>query len=109
MVTNPKSISWVNPTTGTDQSGNTVSWDANTDLAGIEIQLDSVPAVSVPVSTGANSFNLRTLSAYLSLPAGQHNVGMAVVTKEGAVSSFTSAVTFQVAVVPAAPTSLVVA
>lgn len=109
MITNPKTASWVNPTQGKDPNGTLVPWDANTDLAGIEIQLDGQPVVSVPVSLGATSADLTTLTAYTSLPSGQHTIDIALVTKEGAVSPFSSTVTFLRAVVPLAPTSVVVA
>jgi hypothetical protein len=109
MITNPRKISWNNPTEGIDASGNTVAWNASTDLAGIEIELDGTPEVSVPVSLGANNFDLTTLASYKALAVGQHTIAMAVVTKEGAVSPFTSAVTFLSAVVPLVPTNIVVA
>lgn len=108
MSFNPKTVSWVNPTQGTDQNGNTVAWAA-TDFAGIEIQLDSEAAVSVPMTAEATSFDLTTLAAYQALPSGTHTLGLAVVTQEGAVSAFGQSNTFSTGVVPLAPTAVVVA
>jgi hypothetical protein len=105
---NPKTANWINPTQATDQTGALVAWDASTDMAGIEIQFDGTPAVSVPTGFGT-SFDLTTLAAYKALPAGSHNLDMAVVTKEGAVGQFSSTQPFQVAVVPLAPTAVVLA
>lgn len=109
MIINPKTISWVNATQGINQSGATVAWDPTTDLAAVEISFDGVAAVTVPVALGATSFNLTTLPAYTALPSGSHTIGLAEVTKEGAVSAFAASVTFLVSVVPLAPTSVVVA
>lgn len=109
VVTNPRKASWVNATQGTDQSGNAVAWDANSDLAAVEIKFDGQAAIDVPVAGGATSLDLTTVDAYKALPAGQHSIQLAEVTKEGAVSDFTASVPFQVAVVPLAPTSLVLA
>jgi hypothetical protein len=106
---NPKTASWTNPTQGIDPTGATVAWDPTADLAGIEIQLDGAAAVSVPVALGATSFDLTSLAAYKALASGQHTFDIAVVTKEGAVSPFSSTVTFLRAVVPLAPTNPVVA
>jgi hypothetical protein len=106
---NPKTVTWVNPTQATDQTGAAVSWDAATDLAGIEVQLDSVAAVSVPVALAATSFDLTSLAPYKALPAGTHAISLAVVTKEGTVSPFSGVIPFLVEVTPMAPTSVVVA
>lgn len=106
---NPKNVSWVNPTQATDQTGALVAWDAATSLAGIEIQFDSVPAVSVPVALGATSFDLTSIAAYKALLAGAHALDMAVVTKEGATSQFSGTVPFLIEVTPLAPTAVVVA
>jgi|ERR1700742_2248442 len=106
---NPKTISWTNPTTGTDVTGATVPFDATADLGGIEIQLDGVGAVSVPVSLGATSFDLTTLAAYTALTVGSHTVGLAVVSKEGAASDFAPPLTFLAAVKPAVPTAVALA
>lgn len=106
---NPKKATWVNPTQAVDQTGATVAWDSGTDLAGIEIQFDSAAAVSVPVAFAANSFDLTSLAAYKALPVGTHAITLAVVTKEGASSSFSGAATFLIEVTPLAPTNLVVA
>lgn len=106
---NPKSVSWANPTQATDPSGATVAWDPKTDMAAVEIQFDGTAAVAVPVSLGATSFDLTSISAYTALPSGQHTLDLAIVTKEGAVSPFSSTVTFLRALVPFAPTAVVVA
>ena len=106
---NPKTASWVNPVQATDPTGAVVAWDPNSDLAGIEIELDGAAAVSVPAALGATSFDLTTLAAYTGLASGQHTLEIAIVTKEGAASPFSSAVTFLRALVPLAPTNLVVA
>ena len=109
MSFNPKTVSWVNSTQGTDQNGNTVPWDATTDLAAISIEIDSEPVVSVPVSLGATSFDLTTLASYQALASGAHILALAVVTKEGAVSAFAAPDSFSTGVVPLAPTAVVVA
>lgn len=109
MITNPHTVGWVNPVNGTNQAGQTVAWDPTQDLAAIEIEFDSAPAVSVPVALGATKFDITTLAAYQSLPSGQHTIALAVVTKEGAVSGFAPAQAFQAAVVPLAPTNIVLA
>jgi hypothetical protein len=108
-TTNPKNVSWANPTQATDQTGATVAWSAATDLAGIEIQFDSVPAVSVPVAFSTASFDLTSLAAYKALATGSHSLALAVTTKEGASSSFSGAVSFLIEVTPLAPTAVVVA
>lgn len=105
-VINPTHVNWVNPTQALAPDGSQVAWDANTDLGGVEIQLDGVPVVSAPVAFGATSFDLTTISTYQSLPVGSHTIGMAVVTKEGAASKFTDPVTFLRSVVPFAPTGV---
>lgn len=107
LPVNPKNINWLNPTTATAANGNTVPWNANTDLAGIQIDLDSQPAVSVPLAFGANTFQINSLSAYQGLSLGTHNVAIAVVTVEGAVSPESNIVQFLIDVVPFAPTNLV--
>lgn len=109
MSINPQNISWVNPIQAKAPDGSAVAWDANTELAGIEIAIDAVPAVSVPVAFGATTFQLASLDAYKQLGSGDHSVKLAVVTKEGVASDFSAAVTFSVAVVPFAPTAVVVA
>lgn len=109
MITNPTKVNWENPTQAKDPTGAVVAWSAATDLAGIEIQLDTTAAVSVPVSASATSFDLTTLAAYTGLSAGQHTIDIAVVTKEGAASPFSSTVTFLRALVPLAPTAVALA
>lgn len=106
---NPTTASWVNPAMATDQDGNQVAWDASTDMAGIELAIDNAPAVSVPTASGANTFDLRTLDAYKALKAGNHTLSLAIVTKEGATSSFVGPVTFPIGVTPLAPANLVLA
>lgn len=109
MVTNPKTVSWANAIQAVNSAGATVAWDPTSDMAGIQISFDGNTAVSVPTSLGATSFNLTTLAAYLALPAGQHALVMADVTKEGAVGGFSAPLTFLIAVVPLAPTSVALA
>lgn len=109
MTTNPKTATWVNPTQATDQSGATVAWSAATDLAGIQLSFDGQPAVSFPVSLGATQADLTKIAPYTSLPAGNHTLAIELVTKEGAVSPFSNTVSFSIALVPFAPTNLVVA
>lgn len=108
MITNPSTASWVNATQGTDQNGNTVPWDALTDMAGVQVSFDGQPAVSVPTQF-ANKIALSTVGSYAALPPGQHTMTVADVTKEGAVSPPSQTVTFLVAVVPNAPTGLALA
>lgn len=108
MSFNPKTVSWVNSTQGTDQNGNTVPWDATADLAAIAIEIDAETVLSVPVSLGATSFDLTTLASYQALAAGSHTLELALVTKEGAVSAFAAPDTFSIGVVPLAPTAVTV-
>lgn len=109
MVFNPKKLSWVNPTQAIQPDGTTGAWDAATDLAGIQIAFDKVPAVSVPVALGATSFDLPSLTPYKALSLGPHTVAISVVTKTGVASDLSAAVTFQFDVVPFAPTAVAVA
>jgi hypothetical protein len=77
-------------------------------MAGIEIQLDGTGAVSVPAGV-VTTYSLPQVSAYAALAAGTHTLQLAIVSKEGSVSPFAASQTFQVAVVPLVPTSVVVA
>lgn len=107
MSVNPKTASWVNPTQATDENGATVPFDATTDLAGVEIAFDGAAAVAVPSAT--TSIDLTTLDAYMALPVGKHTLTVADVTKEGVVGQFSVAAEFQRAVVPFAPSAVVLA
>lgn len=109
MITNPKTISWTNATQGVDQNGNTVPWSASADLAGVQISFDGAAAVSVPATTAITQLALSSIAGYSTLAAGQHTVTVAEVTKEGAVSPPSVVQTFLTAVVPLAPTSVVLA
>lgn len=100
---NPKNISWVNPTTYTD--GTIYS---QTDNAGYTLQLDTTPAISIPLAWGT-TFDLTTLTSYKALKRGAHTVSVAVVSKAGIQSDFGTPATFQVEVAPSAPTAIVVA
>jgi hypothetical protein len=105
---NPKEISWVNPTQATNPDGSVVAWNAAADLGGIQIAFDGTPAVSIPINATDTKFALTTLAAYEALGVGSHTATLAVVTKEGAASPFSDAVTFLRAVVPMVPTSVAV-
>lgn len=97
-------LSWTNPTQNTDGT----AFDP-ADFAGIEIELDGAPAVSVPESAAVTSFDLSTLAAWSGLKSGSHTVTLAITNKEGNTSDFASPVTFPVLAVPMAPTALSVA
>jgi len=106
MVTNPQTVSWANATQATDQNGNIVSWNATSDMAGVEIAFDGQAAVSVPASSAITSVTLKSVAGYSALPAGQHTLTVSDVTKEGAVSAPSQTVTFLIALVPMAPTNI---
>lgn len=98
-------LSWTNPSTYTDGTAMPV-----TDLAGIEIQFDNIGVVSVPGAVGQNAgFDLNTVASYQALTHGPHTLGLAVVSKGGVASAFSSATTFQVEGTPMAPTAVAVA
>lgn len=97
-------LSWVNPSTNTDGS----AFSAATDLAGIQIEFDAAPVVSVPVSFNANTFDLTTLAAYNSLKSGDHTVAISVVNTAGSPSALSPSDTFSIAVVPNAPSGLAI-
>lgn len=103
-MSNPHVLSWANPTTRTDGTAL-----ALTDIAGYEIQIDSVAAVNVPKAGGETSFDLSTLAAYEALKTGSHTATLAVVDTGGNVSAFASPATFQFSAAPSAATSLAVA
>lgn len=109
MVTNPKTISWVNAVQAVDQNGNTVAWSASADLAGVQIAFDGQAAVSVPATTAITQLALASIAGYSTLAAGQHTVTVAEVTKEGAVSPPSVSASFLIALVPLAPTTVMVA
>ncbi len=105
-MSNPHTISWVNPTTFTDGSAY-----AQTDNAGYTLQIDGVGAVSIPLAFGT-SFDLSTLAAYQALKKGTHTVALAAVAAAasgGQTSAFSNVSTFQISVPPSAPTSLAIA
>ena len=96
-------LSWVNPTQYTDG----VTYDAQNQNAGYELDVDSQPAVSIPLQFGT-SFDLTTLASWSSLKSGPHTVALAVVTKGGVVGLFSNPATFPFEAPPMAPTNLVV-
>lgn len=106
---NPTRANWVNPTQAKDANGAVVPWDPTTDFGGIQLVLDGTPAVSVPAQAAITTFDLTSLAAYQALPVGSHTLGLAVTTKEGVSSAFSPPVTFLRAVVPLAPTAVVLA
>lgn len=99
-----KVVSWINPTARNDGT----AFNAQSETAGYEIQLDGAGQVSVP-NGYATSFDLATLSVYDGLKHGTHSVAVDVVAKDGSKSVFSQAASFQVVVAPLAPTNLQVA
>ena len=108
MLTNPKHITWVNPLTGTDQNGNVITWNPQTDMKGIELQFDGGTPIEVDCGF-VTSYDMSQLAQYKALPAGQHTVDMCILTDEGVLSGFSASVTFLIAVVPLAPTNVALA
>lgn len=102
-VNSPRVLSWTNPTTYTDGTPY-----AQTDNAGYVIQLDSTPSVGIPVAWGT-SFDLSTLAGYSVLKKGSHTVSLAVVSKDGVQSAFSSPATFPIIGTPTPPQNLAVA
>ncbi len=98
---NQHNLHWTNPTTYTDGS----PFDATTKTAGYTIQLDGTGAVSIPLAFGT-SFDLATLAAYQALKRGSHTVALSIVDKDGGVSDYSTAATFQVNVAPSAPSAV---
>lgn len=109
MTVNPKTMTLVNPTQGTDQNGNTVAWDGATDFAGFVLVFDGGPPVTVELPAEVTSLDLTTLDAYKALSTGEHTLVVADFTKEGAVGAFAAPVSFSIAVTPLAPTAVMVA
>lgn len=99
----PLVLSWTNPTAYTDGSPY-----AQSDNAGYTIQIDGTGAVSIPLAFGT-SFDLTTLAVFPTLKRGSHTVALAVVSKEGMQSAFSTAASFPVTVPPNSPTNLAVA
>lgn len=110
MSTNPKTLSWVNPTTRT----NGTPYDITTENAGYDLALATpaggplVPFVSIPLAFGT-SFDLSTAAAFQALASGSYEFALRVVSKEGLPSDYSARAPFQVAVAPSAPTDLAVA
>lgn len=100
----PHNLSWTNPTTNVDGS----PYDAATDSAGIDIVIDGLPAVSVPVG-GVTTFDLSTLAEFPALKSGAHTVAIEIVPKIGVASALSAAATFSVGSAPAVATNLAVA
>lgn len=98
---NPKNLNWTNPTTYTDGTPY-----GQADNAGYTLQLDTTPAVSIPIGWGTG-FDLTTLASYKALTSGPHTVAIAVVSKAGIASDFSTPATFQVSGKPSTPTNLV--
>lgn len=109
MITNPKTLAWVNSTQAIDPSGATIAWDPTKDQGGVQIAFDGQPAVSIPSQAVMSSIALAVIAGYTALAAGQHTATVSEVTKEGVVSPPSVAVTFLTAVVPLAPTNLTLA
>jgi hypothetical protein len=109
-VINPTKISWIWPTTAKDQNGNTVTLPLP-DIVAVEVQFDGgvpIDVTSVMGSAGtAAALLLATLPAFLALPPGQHTVDIAARTAEGSVGAFTAPITFLIALVPDACTTVV--
>jgi hypothetical protein len=103
MKAGPSNLSWTPVTQNTDGS----AFDPTTQ-AGIQLNLDSQPAVSVPLASG-NSFDMATLAAYQALKAGAHTASICLVTKSGAVSDPSNTAPFSVGLVPKPPAALAVA
>jgi hypothetical protein len=97
-------LSWVNPTQYTDG----VAYDGPNQNAGYQIDLDSAPAVSIPLQYGT-SFDLQTLASWSSMKTGSHTVALAAVTKGGVVGVFSNPATFPFEAPPMAPTNVRVA
>jgi hypothetical protein len=95
---------WVNPTQNTDGTA-----FASTDFAGIQIEIDGQPAVSVPEASEITSFDLSTLAIWSTLKSGSHTATLAITNKEGNTSAFSAVATFPILAVPMAPTGLTVA
>lgn len=96
-------MSWVNPTTDTDNNPY-----AQGDNAGYMIAIDGQPAVSIPLTWGT-SFDLAQLAAVQSLKSGQHTAQLALISspaKGGVTGLFTAPVTFPVYPTPNAPSNL---
>lgn len=108
MVTNPKHLSWTNPTQAVDQNGKTVAFDPATDMKGVEVQFDNVGAVEIDTGV-VTTLDMTTLDAYKALPSGTHKVDLAILTNEGVLGGFSTSVTFLVGFTPLAPTDVVVA
>jgi hypothetical protein len=103
MKAGPSLLTWTLPTSNTDGS----ALDPTT-LAGVQLSIDGSAAVAVPVAS-ATKFDMVGLAAYDALKPGSHTIALALVTKGGAVSDFTSPLSFPVGVVPMAATNLAVA
>jgi hypothetical protein len=100
-MANPKVLSWENPTKCVDGS----AYDAANENAGYVIAIDGQGAVAIPLAFGT-SFDLSTLSAFQTLKRGNHQVALAVVSKAGEQSDFSSPVTFPIVSPALAPTNL---
>lgn len=93
-------LTWTNPTTYTDGTALPQS-----DFAGIQISIDGLPAVSVPVGY-ATSYDLTQLAVWPILKTGNHTAALAITTKEGVTGAASAAVTFPVFGVPSPATAL---
>lgn len=93
-------LTWTNPTQYTD--GTTY---ASTDNAGYTLQLDGVGVVSIPLAWDTK-FDMATLAAFQALKRGPHTAALAVVSKAGEVSAFSSPASFSREVPAMAPTNL---
>lgn len=109
MVQNPKTLSWVNPTTATNLAGSSVAWSPATDQSAVQLVIDGGAPVQVAVPAGSTSLSLTSVPAYMTLANGAHTITVAEVTDEGAIGGASTSVSFLVATIPAAPTAVSVA
>lgn len=103
ITQNPHVISWVNPTQNTDGSAL-----AATGIAGYELSIDGAPAVGLPLTAEATSFDMSTLASFDALKSGAHSVTLAVVSTAGAVGAPSTAASFSLNPVPGQPTGVAV-
>lgn len=108
-------LSWVNPTSGTDENGNVLPL-ALSDIVAIEIQFDGGNAIEIPYPAAPpqaqGTFDLLSLDQYKALAAGSHTVDLAVKTAEGVIGGYSATASFQIApatFTPAAPTNVQIA
>ncbi len=101
-MSQPHTLTWVNPTLNTDGSALTQA-----ENAGYQINIDGAGAVAIPLAWGT-SFDMTSLAAYQALKSGSHSVTLALVTTAGVVGLPSNAATFQIDAIPQAATNLAV-